>query len=317
MAENQVRIAAQLIDAPTGHHLWAERYDRELSHIFAIQDDITKKIMVALQVTLTDGEQASLYGKGTDNLQAFLKCLQGREYIYHFSREGIDRARPLLKEAISLDPNYAAPYRWLGGSYMLDVMLGDSKNPKESLMSAIKLAQKALSLDESFVPAYCLLAQLYAYIGKHDEGVALAERAVSINPNSADAHNYLGHMLDLVDRPKEAVPELKKGIRLNPIPPKNYLLHLAQAYSSMEQYEEADATLREVLDRDPNDFLAHMMLTIVYSKSGRDEEARAEAAEVLRINPKFRAEKLRKMSPRKNKEQVERGIEALHRAGLS
>ena len=164
---------------------------------------------------------------------------------------------------------------------------------------------------------YCLLAQLYAYIGKHDEGVALAERAVSINPNSADAHNYLGHMLDLVDRPKEAVPELKKGIRLNPIPPKNYLLHLAQAYNSMERHEEAVATLREVLDRDPNDFLAHMMLTIVYSKSGRDEEARAEAAEVLRINPKFRAEKLRKMSPRKNKEQVERGIEALHRAGLS
>jgi len=317
MAKNQVRITAQLIDAPTGHHLWAERYDRELSQIFAIQDDITKKIMVALQVTLTDGEQASLYGKGTDNLQAFLKCLQGREYMYRFSREGIDRARPLLNEAISLDSNYAATYRWLGGSYMLDVMLGDSKNPKESLMTAIKLAQKALSLDESFVPAYCLLAQLYAFIGKYDEGVALAERAVSINPNSADAHNYLGRMLDVVDRPGEAIPELKRGIRLNPIPPKNYLLHLAQAYNSMEKYEEAVATLRQVVDRDPNDFLAHMMLTIVYSKSSREEEARAEAAEVLRINPKFRAEKLRKMSPRKNREQVERGIEALRRAGLS
>jgi len=316
MAENQVRITAQLIDAATGNHLWAERYDRELKHIFAIQDGITKKIVGALQVRLTDGEQARLYEKGTNNLQAFLKSLQGREYMYQFSREGIDRARPLLKEAIALDPNYAAPYRWLGGSYMLDVMLAQSKNPKESLMTAIRLAQKAISLDESFVPAYCLLAQLYAYMGKHDEGVALAERAISINPNSADAHNYLGHMLNLADRSAEAIPELKKGIRLNPIPPKNYLHHLAMAYMSTEQYEEALVTLRKVLDRDPNDFLAHLFLTRIYSESGRWKEARAEAAEVLRINPKFRVEKLRTMSARKNREKLERHIEALRKAGL-
>jgi len=316
MAVDQVRFTAQLIDATTGRHLWAETYDLELKDIFAIQDEITKNIMASLQVKLTDGEQARLYAKGTDNLQAFLKCLQGREYMYRFSREGIDLARPLLKEAIALDANYAAPYRWLGGSHMLDVILGDSKDPKESIMTAIKLAQKAISLDDSFVPAHCLLARLYVFIRQYDKAVAQAERAVTINPNSADAYDYLGVVLVQADRAEEAIPLIKKAIRLNPIPPKNYLYHLAAAYRSTEQYEEAISVLKNVLHRDANDFLGHLFLTMSYSQLGREEEARAEAAEVLRINPKFRAERLRTMAASKNRERVERAIDALRKAGL-
>lgn len=316
MAEDAVRITAQLIDAETGHHKWAETYDRELKDIFAIQDDITKKIMGSLQVKLTDGEQARLYEKGTNNLQAFLKCMQGREYLYHFSREGIDLARPLLKEAIALDPNYAAPYRWLGGSHMLDVILADSKNPKESIMKAIKLAHKSISLDESFVPAHCLLARLYAFIGEYDKAVSQAERAVSINPNSADVYDYLGYVLYQADRSAEAIPLIKKGIRLNPIPPKNYLYHLASAYADTDQYEEAISVSKKVLQRDPNDFLAHLYLAACYSILGQDDFARAEASEMLRIKPNFRAEKLRTMSARKNRGKVEQCIESLRKAGL-
>jgi len=315
-SEDQIRITAQLIDATTGHHLWSERYDRKLQDIFALQDEITMKIMAALQVKLTDGEQAQLYAKGTDNIEAFLKCLQGREYLYRFSREGIDLARPLLKEAIALDPNYAPPYRWLGGSHMLDVILGDSKNPKKSIMTAIKLAHKAISLDESFVPAHCLLARLYAFIGEYDKAVSQAERAVAINPNSADAYDYLGVVLVQADRAVEAVPLIKKGIRLNPIPPKNYLYHLAMAYGTTEQYEEAISVSNSLLQRDPNDFLAHLSLTLNYANSGKEQEARAEAAEVRRINPKFRAEQLRTMSARKNRAYVERQIETLQKLGL-
>jgi adenylate cyclase len=313
---DRVRITAQLIDALNGHHLWAERYDRKLKDIFALQDDLTMKIMSALQVKLTDGEQALLYAKGTDNIEAFLKCLQGREYIYRFNREGIDLARPLLEEAIALDPNYAAPYRWLGGSHMLDVILGDSKNPKESLMTAMKLAQKAISLDASFAPAYCLLARLYAYFGQYDKAVEEAERAVAIDPNSADVYDYLGFVLVQADRAEEAIPLIKKGIRLNPIPPKNYLYHLASAYGNTDQYTEAIPILKELLQQDANDFLAHLYLTLFYSLSGQEEEARAEAAELLRINPHFRAEKLRTMSARKNKARVQESIDALRKLGL-
>jgi len=313
---DRLRITAQLIDALNGHHLWAERYDRELKDIFALQDDLTMKIMSALQVKLTDGEQALLYAKGTDKIEAFLKCLQGREYIYRFNREGIDLARPLLEEAIALDPNYAAPYRWLGGSHMLDVILGDSKNPKESLMTAIKLAQKAISLDASFAPAYCLLARLYAYIGQYDKSVEEAQRAVAIDPNSADVYDYLGFVLLQADRAEEAVPLIKKGIRLNPIPPKNYLYHLALAYGATDQYTEAISILKEVLHQDSNDFLAHLFLTLYYIRSGQEDEAHAEAAEVLRINPQFRVEKLRTMSAGKNKDKIERNIVDLRKAGL-
>jgi adenylate cyclase len=316
MAGDQVRITAQLIDATTGRHLWAETYDRELKDLFALQDEITKNIMSSLQVKLTDGEQAQLYAKGTGNLQAFLKCLQGREYLYRFSREGIDLARPLLKEAIALDENYAPPYRWLGGSHMLDVILGDSKNPKESIMTAMKLTHKSISLDDSFVPAHCLLARLYAFIRQYDKAVAQAERAVAINPNSADAYDYLGLVLVQADRAEEAIPLIKKGIRLNPIPPKNYLYHLALAYTHVEQYEEAISVFKNVLQRDPNDFLAHLFLTLNYANSGKEQEARSEAAEVLRINPEFRAERLRTMSASKNRERVERAIDVLRKAGL-
>jgi len=315
-AGDRVRITAQLIDALKGHHLWAERYDRELKDIFALQDDLTMKIMSALQVKLTDGEQALLYAKGTDNIKGFLKCLQGREYLYRFNREGIDLARPLLEEAIALDPNYAAPYRWLGGSHMLDVILGDSKNPKESIMTAIKLAQKAISLDASFAPAYCLLARLYAFIGQYDKAVEQAERAVTVDPNSADVYDYLGLVLVQADRAEEAIPLIKKGIRLNPIPPKNYLYHLAVGYGATEQYAKAISILRELLHQDANDFLAHLFLTLYYSRSGQEDEARAEAAKLLRISPQFRAEKLRTMSANKNKAKVEKNIEALRKLGL-
>jgi adenylate cyclase len=315
-AQDRVRISAQLIDALEGHHLWAERYDRELKDIFALQDALTMEIMSALQVKLTDGEQARLYAKGTDNIEAFLKCLQGREYMYRFNREGIDLARPLLEEAITLDPNYAAPYRWLGGSHMLDVILGDSKNPKESLMTAIKLAQKAISLDASFVPAYCLLARLYAFIGQYDKAVEEAERAVAIDPNSADVYDYLGFVLVQADRAQEAIPLIKKGIRLNPIPPKNYLYHLASAYGHTGQYSEAIPILKELLQQDANDFITHLYLTLFYSLSGQEEKARAEAAELLRINPQFRAEKLRTMSASKNKARVQKSIDALRKLGL-
>jgi adenylate cyclase len=236
--------------------------------------------------------------------------------MYYFNREGIDLARPLLEEAIALDPNYAAPYRWLGGSHMLDVILGDSKNPKESIMTAIKLAQKAISLDATFAPAYCLLARLYAFQRRYDKAVEEAQRAVSIAPNSADVYDYLGFVLVQADRGDEAIPLIKKGIRFNPIPPKNYLYHLAIAYGFTEQYAEAISILKNLLHQDTNDFLAHLLLTSYYIQSGQEDEAHAEAAEVLRIKPQFRVEKFRAMSAQKNKARTERFINALRKAGL-
>jgi len=317
-AGNRVRITAQLIDALNGHHLWSERYERDLKDIFALQDEITMKIMSSLQVKLTDGVQARLYEKGTDNLEAYLKCLQGLELVYRFSKEGLDMARPRLKEAIALDPEYAAPYRWLGGTHLLEVILGVSKSPKQSIMQGMKFAKKAIDLDDTFAPAHCLLSHLYSMIGKHEKAIAQAEHAIAVNPNAADSHAYLAMALTFGGRPEEAIPVFKKAIRLNPIPPKNYFLILSLAYRYTDQYDKAILPAKEALSRDPNDFLARLNLAVNYGLAGREKEARNEVQELLKRRPGYSLERVGKMGfPSKHKDaQHQLVVEALRRAGV-
>jgi adenylate cyclase len=313
---DRIRITAQLIDALNGHHLWAERYDRNVSDIFAVQDEITKKIITAMQVKLTEGEQARAIAKGTNNLEAYLKCLQANELIYRFSVESNALGKQLAEEAIALDPEYAGAYRVLARAQMMDVWLGTSKSPKQSIAEAIELVQKALLLDNTYADAHGTLGSLYTMTGQYDEAIAEAEQAVALNPNSAYAYAMLGKTLRFSGRWKEAVQAYNKAIRLNPIPTNNILFGLGISYAFTEQYEEAIKWCEKAVSQQPNDIFAHYMLAVVYSFSGRDEQARAEAAEVLRINPKFSLEKFAKRIKYKNKEDKERIINALRQAGL-
>ena len=312
-AGNQLRVTAQLVDATTGNHLWSERYDRELKDIFVLQDDITKKIITALQVKLTEGEQARTASKGTNNLDAYLKFLQAMETIRRFNRESNALGKQLAEEAVALDPKYAPAYRALSGAHQMDVWLGTSKSPKQSLAKAMEFAQKAIALDDTYAEAYSVLGFLYSMTEQHDKAVATAEHSVALNPNSADAHMLLGHTLRFAGRHEEAIPEYKIAIRLNPIPPNNYLFGLGMSYAYTGQYEEAIKWGKKAVLQKPNSFLAHLMLTAIYSFSGRDDEARLEAAEVLRISPKFSIEKFKKKAKTVDKE---RFIDALRKAGL-
>jgi adenylate cyclase len=312
-AEDQLRVTAQLIDATTGNHLWSEQYDRELKDIFALQDDITKKIITALQVKLTEGEQARTASKGTKNLKAYLKFLQSMETLRRFNRESNALAKQLAEEAVALDPKYAPAYRALSAAHQMDVWLHTSKSPKESLAKAIELTQKAIALDSTYAEGYSSLGFLYSMTRQYDKAVAAAEHGVALNPNSADAHMLLGHTLRFAGRYEEAIPEYKIAIRLNPIPPNNYLFGLGISYAMTGQYEEAITWGKKAVRQQPNSFLAHIMLTEIFSFSGRDEEARAQAAEVLRINPKFSLEKWEKSAATVD---TERFIDALRKAGL-
>jgi adenylate cyclase len=307
MAGDQLRVTAQLVDATTGNHLWSERYDRELKDIFALQDDITKKIITALQVKLTEGEQARTASKGTNNLDAYLKFLQSMETMRRFNRESNALAKQLAEEAVALDPKYAP------ATHQMDVWLGTSKSPKQSLAKAIELTQKAIALDDTYAEGYSSLGFLYSMTRQHDKAVATAEHGVALNPNSADAHMILGHTLRFAGRHEEAIPEYKIAIRLNPIPPNNYLFGLGISYAMTGQYEEAITWGKKAVRQRPNSFLAHIMLTEIFSFSGRDEEARAEAAEVLRINPKFSLKKWEKSAASVD---TKRFIDALRKAGL-
>jgi TolB-like protein/class 3 adenylate cyclase len=238
-AGDKIRITAQLIDALSGHHLWAKQYDRNLDDIFAVQDEITKKIITAMQVKLTEGEQVRAAAKGTNNLEAYLKYLQANEYLQRLNIESNAMAKQLAEEAIALDPEYAWAYTVLGGAHIMDVWLGSSKSPKDSIAKAIELVQKAIVLDDSYAEAHGLLGFLFSMTRQHDKALAKAEKALALNPNSAETHYRLGKVLTFAGRWEESIPEYKKAIRLNPIPPNKYLWSLGLSCGWTGQYDKA------------------------------------------------------------------------------
>jgi adenylate cyclase len=319
-AGDRLRITAQLIDALKGHHLWADRYDRDLKDIFAIQDDITKKIMTALQIKLTEGEQARVLAKGTDNLDAYLKVLQGDEQYYQWNKEANVRARQLFEEAIALDSKYATAYSRLGSTHSMDVWYGLSKSPKKSFERAMELQQKAIALDDSLGGPHGLLGHIYMLKGLFEKAIVESEQAVSLEPNSADSYAHLATALRYAARPKEAIPLFKKAIRLNPIPPSWYLNDLGYAYNQLGRFEEAISTYKKALHRTPDNLWLHIGLVYAYSSLGRQEEARASASEVLRIDPKFSVDKLEKttsaMKKARKKSLMEGFYDNLRKAGL-
>jgi len=315
-AGNKVRITAQLIDALNGHHLWAQRYDRNLSDIFSVQDEITKNIITAMQVKLTEGEEVKAASKGTNNLEAYLKYLQANELINKINPESNALAKKLAEEAIALDPEYAWAYYVLGRSHMVDVWVGSSKFPKESIGKAIALMQKAIALDGTNIHAHCLLGLLYSMTNQHDKAIAQSEKSVALNPNSAIAHFLMGKTLSFAGSWKESIPEYKIAMRLNPIPPNNYLWSLGLSFAYTEQYEEAKKWCEKAVHQEANDLLARIMMTVVYSLSGYDEKARTEANEVLRIQPKFSLEKYKKKITYKREVDRELFFSALRKAGL-
>ena len=190
-AGDKVRITAQLIDALTGNHLWAERYDRNLNDLFAVQDEITKKIITAMQVKLTEGEQVQAAARSTNNLEAYLKYLQARELLNRGNPESTALARQLAEEAIALDPKYASAYYVLAVTPSRTIGMETSKSPKDSLEKAIELLQKAITLDDTYAEAHSLLGWIFSMTGQHDKALAEGEKAVALNPNSADSHMYL------------------------------------------------------------------------------------------------------------------------------
>ena len=269
-----------------------------------------------MQVKLTEGEEIKAASKGTSNLEAYLKYLQANELINKFNPESNALAKKLAEEAIELDPNYAWAYYILGRSHMMDVWVKASKSPKESIGKAIELVQKAIALDSTNVNAHCLLGFLYSMTKQHDKAIAQAEKAVALNPNSDWAHFIMGKTLFFAGRCEESIPEYKKAIRLNPIPPNNHLWSIGLSYAFTGQYEEAIKWCEKAVHQEPNDLLARTMMTVVYSLSGHDEKARTEASEVLRIQPKFTLDKLKKKLTYKREVDRDRFLGALRKAGL-
>ncbi|MDH3885963.1 MAG: tetratricopeptide repeat protein [Desulfobacterales bacterium] len=313
---DKVRITVQLIDATTGHHVWAENYDREVRDIFDLQDEIAMKIMAELQVELSAALLGKLSSIKTKSIKAYEKYLKGVDHSLRRTVEDVLEARKLAHEAIALDPEYGAAYLLLAQTHLDDVWFYRSKDRAKSLQTAEQLAHKGIDLSGQDALTHRLLSQVFLLRRQYEKAIMEIERAIELEPNSGACLFTYGMILRLAGRFDEAIPVLEKAIRLNPITPINYLNNLAFAYAASEQYEKAVSLWNKAIERNPDYLFAYMGLTAVYQFLGDESKAREAAAEVLRIKPNFSVLRVEKSSPIKDPAGKKRWIDALRKSGL-
>ncbi len=313
---DKIRISAQLIDATSGNNLWAERYDRFFKDLFAVQDEIIFKILTELQVKLTGGETIRILAKGTDNLEAYQKFLQG--YFSNWIGNPNDNvyAQQMFQEAIALDPEYAEAYAYLAYTHLADVRHGRGKSRQESVEQAFNLVQKALEKDESNAMGLHVLSAVYLFQGRYNEAIAKAEQAYDLAPNNYEVVLRLGLNLVQAGRPEEAIPYFKKTLSLNPLSPFFSLVVLGCAYSDMGKYDMAITFLEKAISIHPDSSLALLSLAACYAGVGREEEAHACVATALKIDPMITIKKLITGHPKRNKILLNKFAGLLRKAGL-
>jgi tetratricopeptide (TPR) repeat protein len=314
-AGNQVRVTAQLADAATGDHVWAERYDRPLQDIFAVQDSIVQRIVTTLNLEFTLVHQGWQFQRHTDSPEAYDDALRGIDYELTPTKERNLKARQMFEKAIALDPKYSHSYTDLGNTYWLDWIFQWSDDPR-ALDRALQLEQQAIAMDDSQPMAHTLLSNIYLFKKQYDQATAEAERALALDPNSEVGYSALAQIMVLSGKPAEAIGLAEKAIRLDPRNRDYHLFWEGIASTLMGRHEEAIPLLKQHLTRYPNDLFAHQTLIVDYVELGQEQEARAEAAEVLRINPKYSIEVWRQKSPQKNRALLERNLADLRKAGL-
>jgi adenylate cyclase len=287
-ADNQVRITAQLVDATTGDHIWAEHYDRPLRDIFSLQDEIVRKIVTTLNLQLALSEHGIAVTKRTDNLEAYDYFLRGIEFFKFGNpgKEADENARQMFQKAIELDPKYSDAYAWLGNVLIL-AQVNQWSHDLRAFDRALQLEQQSIALDNSNAFAYAQMSFSYTSTRQYDLGITAAERAIAFDPNLAIAYNVLAFALSTSGKPAEGVVAAHEAMRLDPSNRDFYSGIEGRAYVLMGRYEEAIPLLKTNLARYSNLIPSHLFLIACYVELGRNEEARAEAAEVMRINPQF------------------------------
>jgi adenylate cyclase len=315
-AGNRVRVTTQLIDSETGGHVWANRFDRELTDIFAIQDELTKEIVSALKVKLTLGEQDRLNQKRNVNLDAFELFLRGREQAWTATQSGGIAARRLLERAIAIDPNYPAAHATIAATHLIDYANGFSDDPEQSLRTGFELAQRVVQMDEQEPAGHFALCVAYMWSKDLDRAATEAQRCLELSPNSADGLRLTAHLKIFAGDSAGALENLELYMQRDPHYPDIVLQLLADARFQLGQYEESISAIEQRLARTPNSETAYALLASCYGHLGEPEKCQKAWAQVQRISPKFSMERRRRVLPFRNPADFERRVEGLRKGGV-
>jgi adenylate cyclase len=317
-AGNRVRITAQLIDVTNGAHLWADRYDRDLTDIFAVQDDVTRRIVHALKVTLSPAEKARLADSGTPNIDAYDCYLRGRELlaVHPTNRERFEQSTKFFMRALELDPSYSQAYAGLSAAYNLDYQNRWSDDPDNSLRRAKHNAEQAIEKDPNEPFARLVTSWAAIFEKDLDRAKSEADIALSLNPNFSGAYVILGHIQTLSGRPLDAIPALERATRLDPAFRSRHLHFLGMAYLLAGKYETAAALLRERILLMPGTDFSRVLLASALGHLGEVDEARRIWRELKEINPKYSFDEHFARQPFKREEDVQRIAEGLTKARI-
>ena len=312
-AGNRVRISTQLIDWQSGGHLWAERYDRSLEDIFAVQDDVTDKIVRALEVQIVGRAVAGhAHHEPTRDPEAYDCVLRGREQYRLFSKDGNASARELYRRAIALDPDYAEPYAGLAETYVQDWLMGS----EPTLDRAFELAQEATTRDPTLPLVQEAMSTVHLFKRQHTEAVATAQRWIELEPGNAEAYATLAGAIHYSGENQDVITLIETAMRLNPFYPFYYAHYIGLANFAMRRFDEAVMALKRAVVRSPDALWPHVYLAACHGHLGDGSEASAQAEEVRRIRPDFSSALLQDLAPYKNSADVDLVITGLRKAGL-
>jgi adenylate cyclase len=290
-AGGRVRITAQLIDASTGQHRWAERYDRDLEDIFAVQDEITQKIVSELDVHLRSGEQARLFSSGTGNLEAWECVRLGSDLLNSHKGDQIPEAMRLLRRAIDLDPEYASAWTCLAWGHFHIAEDYDSKHSEEEQKQALEstrdCAHQALEFDPSSADAYAVLGLYRLSLSEHEAARENINKSVQLAPNHAINIAISAAILNKCGQPEKAIERIRKAMRLSPVYPSWNLALLGQAYRLAGKIDLAIETYNEFINLEPESLEAQIALAQIFGETNQPDQAAVSAKEVLRLNPDF------------------------------
>jgi adenylate cyclase len=316
-AGNRIRVTAQLIDSVSGGHVWANRFDRELTDIFAIQDELTREIVSALKLKLSSGERNRLVRRRASSVEAFELLLRSREQAMALTRSGNIAARALAEAAIAIDSNYATAYALIAFTYLNDYANGYGSDPEGSLRTGRELANRAVSMDDEDPACHLALGIAYSWSRDLDRAEAEARLGLTLSPNSTELLTLFASVRIYSGDPGSALTTIDDLMRLDPHYPDIVLQFQADAHFSLGEYEEAIGAIERRLARNPESWTAFVLLAACHGWLGRSEEAQRAWERALKLNPDLSVERSRQVLPFRNPQEFERRVEGLRKAGLN